>query len=622
MLDLEDERYAPQGGADAAAVRRALGTSDMQFWDVFLRETVQNSWDARLDAQIRFDARVFELNEAQRSTLVSEMFPVDTGVEALDAFRAALRGEVGDGREPQSRVSATMLVVTDVGTKGLGGPVRANVRVAPDTPTDFRELVRNIGRDSSRALGGGTYGFGKAVLYDASSINTCIIYTQTSGEDGGVEARLIAARLGERFERGDDIFTGRHWWGRAAADSIVDPLNGDEARELAEALGIASMGRLETGTSIAVLSPVTVADGAATPADVAGALQAAGAKWIWPHMIDRGDGPDITFTFMADGEELEPIDLSRHPIYRHYVRAFESAEAGLESGADVDEWPVSSRAIRTDRPKANMGQLAWSTVKMPEIEGIEEWETHHVALMRRPRLVVKYLPVAPHPDGALRAGVFIAAEDQNDEFARSEPAAHDDWRPTTVERFQRNLVKQALNRIAGVFKATPVAVPPETQETPLTGVAHVSRMLGRGLPGAKGSGAEIGRKRPGSVPVPPSPKTVSVSSGDVDLGVDDDGRVFAEFRFTLNYLDHGMLPNRRVVAAPTFVLDSGQTERRETASLDEYPEILGWYADDVRIGEGESIPASSVTGDRVAVRVRQPPMSATTVRFTVEVNDR
>src|SRR5687768_16753608 len=98
MLDLEDERYSPQGGADAAAVRRALGTSDMEFWDVFLRETVQNSWDARLGERIRFDVRVFELNGAQRSRLVSEMFSADTGVRALDAFRRALTSAVAEAR--------------------------------------------------------------------------------------------------------------------------------------------------------------------------------------------------------------------------------------------------------------------------------------------------------------------------------------------------------------------------------------------------------------------------------------------------------------------------------------------------------------------------------------------
>lgn len=618
MLDLEDERYAPQGGADAAAVRRALGTTDMQFWDVFLRETVQNSWDARQGDRIRFDVRVFELDGAQRARLVSEMFPETTGVEALDRFRAVLTGEITEAGRVGTPVTPTMLVATDVGTKGLAGPVRADVRVDPDTPTDFRELVRNIGRDSSRSLGGGTYGFGKAVLYDASSVNTCIIYTQIRDAFGQIEHRLIAARLGERFERGDAIYTGRHWWGRRAHDGIVDPLTGAEARELAEALGIASMGAGETGTAIAVLSPVTIAEGTAKPADVAKVLQDAAAKWIWPHMIDRGDGADIDFSFTGDGEALEPIDLGRHPIYRHYVRALETAEANVAKGADVDDWPVNARAIRTERPKEYMGQLAWSTVRMPEIDGVDEWETHHVALMREPRLVVKYLPVPPHPDGALRAGVFIAADTQNDAFAKSEPAAHDDWRPTTVERYQRNPVRQTLNRILNEFKVAPAAVAPETPETPLTGVAHVSRLLGRGLPGAAGSGAEVRPRRPGPTAKPVT-KTVSVSTGPVNLGVDDGG-VYADFGFRVDFADASYLPTRRVVAAPTYVLDSGQSERRDNAALDEYPEILGWYAaDGTRFATGDSVPAEQLIGDGFAVRIRQPAMSATTVRFAVEV---
>lgn len=618
MLDLEDERYAPQGGADAAAVRRALGTTDMHFWDVFLRETVQNSWDARCGDRIRFDVRVFELDGAQRARLISEMFPGTTGVEALDSFRAVLTGAAPEGGKEATPVTPAMLVATDVGTKGLGGPVRADIRVDPSAPTDFRELVRNIGRDRNRALGGGTYGFGKAVLYDASTINTCIIYTQIRDGFGQPEQRLIAARLGERFERGETIFTGRHWWGRRAEDDIVDPLTGAAARELAEALGIASMEADETGTAIAVLSPVTVAEGTATPSDVAKVLQDAAAKWIWPHMIDRGEGPDIDFSFTGDGDALEPTDLGRHPIYRHYVRAFEAAEANLATKTDADDWPVSTRAIRTDRPKGYMGQLAWSTVRMPEIDGIEDWETSHVALMRKPRLVVKYLPVPPHPDGALRAGVFIAADSENDAFAKSEPAAHDDWRPTTVERYQRSPVRQTLNKILNQFKVAPATVAPETPETPLTGVAHVSRLLGRGLPGAAGSGAEVRPKRPGPTAKPVT-KTVSVSAGSVNLGVDDGG-VYADFGLRVDFADASYLPTRRVVAAPTYVLDSGQSERRDNAALDEYPEILGWYAaDGTKFATGDTVPAEQLIGDGFTVRIRQPPMSATTVRFAVEV---
>jgi len=619
MLDLEDERYAPQGGADAAAVRRALGTTDMQFWDVFLREAVQNSWDARRGERIRFDLRVFELDGAQRARLVQEMFPEATGVEPLDRFREVLTGGVPDAADGATVVTPTMLVATDVGTKGLGGPVRADVRVDPDTPTDFRELVRNIGRDSSRALGGGTYGFGKAVLYDASTINTCIIYTQIRAASGAIEPRLIAARLGQRFERGDGIFTGRHWWGRRSEiDGIVDPLIGPTARNLAVALGIDSMAADETGTAIAVLSPVTIAPEKVTPTDVATVLQAAAAKWIWPHMIDRAEGPDIEFSFAGDGVDLEPIDLARHPIYRHYTRAFEAAEANLATGTDVNDWPVSARAIRTQRPAGYMGQLAWSTVRMPEIEDIEDWETSHVALMRTPRLVVKYLPVPPHPDGALRAGVFIATDKQNDEFAKSEPAAHDDWRTTTVERYKRNPVRQTLARIQAEFKVAPAAVAPETSEAPLTGVAHVSRLLGRGLPGASGSGAEVRPKRPGTSGTPVT-KTVSVSAGPVALGVDDYG-VYADFGFRVDFADPTFLRTRRVVALPTYVLDSGQVERRE-GETGEYPEILGWYQNGGKFAEGDVVPADRLVGHDFAVRVRQPALAATTVRFMVKEAD-
>lgn len=105
----------------------------------------------------------------------------------------------------------------------------------------------------------------------------------------------------------------------------------------------------------------------------------------------------------------------------------------------------------------------------------------------------------------------------------------------------------------------------------------------------------------------------------MNLGVDDGG-VYADFGLRVEFADASYLPTRRVVAAPTYVLDSGQSERRDSAALEEYPEIIGWYtADGTRFATGDTVPAERLIGEGFTVRIRQPAMSATTVRFAVEV---
>src|SRR5262249_45025791 len=90
----------------------------------------------------------------------------------------------------------TVLDIADRRTTGLGGPTRADV--VTEDRRDFVNFFRNIGQPPGRRFGGGTFGFGKAVLYIASAARTIVVYTRC--RDGkGVESRLMAAALGDQF---------------------------------------------------------------------------------------------------------------------------------------------------------------------------------------------------------------------------------------------------------------------------------------------------------------------------------------------------------------------------------------------------------------------------------------
>jgi hypothetical protein len=75
--------------------------------------------------------------------------------------------------------------------------------------------------------------------------------------------------------------------------------------------------------------------------------------------------------------------------------------------------------------------------------------SHHVAVMRKPRLIVTYLKGPPLPSDALEyAGVFLPKEDMEAAFALAEPPTHDDWRPETVaDGLMKSQVRVALQKI-------------------------------------------------------------------------------------------------------------------------------------------------------------------------------
>ena len=95
----------------------------------------------------------------------------------------------------------------------------------PGGRTDFVDLIRDTGRRASKGLGGGTYGFGKAVLCQASAVSTIVIYSRT-GLERPQSSRLIAMAIGndEYLEHGVR-YTGRHWWG-IIDDGVAEPVLG------------------------------------------------------------------------------------------------------------------------------------------------------------------------------------------------------------------------------------------------------------------------------------------------------------------------------------------------------------------------------------------------------------
>ena len=113
-LSRYSERFAASGGMGARATRRALGAHTLGFWELFLRETLQNSWDARRSSSgpISFSVGAWTATTAQRTYLRDYVLtepPSHLGLEpALE--------------DP----ALTFLAVSDGDTWGLSGPARAD----------------------------------------------------------------------------------------------------------------------------------------------------------------------------------------------------------------------------------------------------------------------------------------------------------------------------------------------------------------------------------------------------------------------------------------------------------------------------------------------------------------
>ena len=407
--------------------RRLLGAPSLDPLQTVIREAVQNVADsAKLGIGPEIIIRVRRLTANQRSVLSRNVLD-DLPREQTSRDRL---------REFLDRKEAVVMEICDFGTSGLGGPTRADRIPFGTEETDFIDFLRNIGTPRDTEQGGGTYGFGKVALYQVSRCSTILVDSLVAG---GVDAkrRLIGCHIGKSYEEPENgmhrRYTGRHWWGKPdSEDSIVDPVVGEEAEQLASALGFLPRGEGRTGTSIMILD----FDNESGDLETVGHRIVELLLWnFWPRMMmDTPADRRFSCAVEVNGvsinipspEEFSPLHL--------FVKAMLAAKKVSGDGV----YKIASR-----NPRKHLGILALEkglhTPRRPLVDedSIFPPVSKHIALMRPVELVVKYLEGEALPDERLEwGGVFIASSEHEVEraFANSEPPAHDNWNPNNLPK--------------------------------------------------------------------------------------------------------------------------------------------------------------------------------------------
>lgn len=490
-LDLQSEPFSATGGAAAEGVSNQLGRPRADRFTLLIREAVQNSWDARIAPAggVAFQVDGHLLDRTARQSLAAQVFAdVPAAVDVRDRLLA-------DSDFP-------VIAVSDFGTRGLSGPTRGNVVPQPGESTNFVDFMRYIGRPPNRAYAGGTYGFGKAAYFLASSLKTICVHTRFKNGHG-VESRFMAAALGPQFETdgaNGRRFTGRHWWGRLEQDKVVDPVVGDEADALALLLGGVQRGQDALGTTVYVLAPDF---DCSAPQQVLGQMGRAIMDYFWPKLIDGpGQTPTMSFSVRWQGSEIPLPKIQEEPEFALLARAFAAASAKEPSNGTVLE------SIASQRPKKLLGHLALARQPAPlmgslpavgesDNEGVDLYQRtlrrplHQIAVMRAPNFVVKYLegPLVPY-ELAEYAGVFRVNADADAAFARAEPPTHDDWVPDLLlDASEKTYVRVAMRRVKDAVEAFAAPRPIEASGAGPHSVAGFSRLLGGLVPSLTPEGA-------------------------------------------------------------------------------------------------------------------------------------
>ena len=439
------------GDLDGVGALKMLDGASLPAQAVLVRETAQNSWDARVDetTRPRVSYHGFELTEQQLDLLRKTVF-VDAGSGSGTGLAELL-----------SSPNVNVLEIADRGTTGLGGPTRNDITFEEGVPTDWVDFVLTLGARQDTEHGGGTFGFGKVIAYAASSATTVLIWSKAI-VDGKRCSRLIASAMGESFDIDNRRFNGRQWWGRAVDDRI-EPLTGDEADRLAEQLFSEPFQAKETGTSILILGPDLTDSLSQLMDDISTAV-----LWnLWPKIIpDLDCEAPMPIAITLNGAPVPIEDPTTHPMLGGFVSSLQLIRQ-TQADDEVGEHPMSKISqLMMQRPKAVLGHLAVTTVPSfsKQVSSSSNTETDerfknpivpiatnasHIALMRnKAELVVTYESMPGEIGIGNRCGVFRPVIAVDNAFAKAEPPAHDSWEPAGVkDKATRRHVNVAFTRM-------------------------------------------------------------------------------------------------------------------------------------------------------------------------------
>lgn len=604
----ESEKYSHFGNISADGIQKLLGTPNLDRLQTVIRETVQNSWDARDEnCTPRYAVHLRELSPDQIDTFRNHIFCDLLSGDTNSSIKNYLDGN-----------KHWVLEIGDFGTEGLGGATDPSL-VPEEESTDFVDFMRNIGTPRDTDKGGGTYGYGKSCLYSFSQCSTVLVDTLTKYQ-GSDTRRLMGCRINHRFDVKEGghkgRYTGRHWWGMPQGEGIA-PASDSIAEELSAKAGLLQRNRQNYGTTIAILDPDVDTD---NPEKAIKAIAHALLWNFWPKMLEdkNTNKPGMQFEIWLNGERQELLTPDDCPPLNIFADAMRKVKAG------------EGESIICGSPKKLLGQLA--IVKAPiedrhtEFGGDSETAfpevSHHVALMRPAELVIKYLEGPALPGRGEWGGVFICDVDNEVEsaFAASEPPAHDDWVPNNLPKgHSKTFVRVALRNIQReVDKA--IGSSKRDVESGNIPMSKAANFLGEMLSAVKGDGLGEGGSSKSSVGAGKGKKKsgnkVSISDIRFEKHAVIADRPCMIFSFEVNGPENNRV---RLHSKPGIVLDGGQVTDKTPSG--EQPEVKVWYSESYQVIEKDTeyLEYSIKGNDRLLTAISLPEKVALSLNVTAEV---
>jgi hypothetical protein len=431
----------------------------------FVREIGQNSTDAAyrfggVPSPVVMRYSVIELSQgsdAYSKFLERLSYPqlkahIEYAVnEAAGRSKLALKLREGlSAFESEKRI--VLLRVDDYGTVGLHGPELTDSGDDQLRSSPYAALVRN-NLDSSKdaATAGGSYGLGKAVLWNCSALSTVLFASRIPNEDRGIR---VTGRTELTWHRSaHESFAGPGWFGAPPYgtsnwihdNSILKDLCLDRESRLPPGVEVQS----SWGTSALVVGfQDPEGEGVEDVAELLKKIAEAAAENFFPAIL--GARLRVILEHSVDGVRRSQVEISPDEYIPEFCGALRAHSAdelaeNLEEPGNTIRRTIDHRipGTRLDAPGVDcydeMNAKSQLLIRYDEDprEGSEARFANSVALVRGRGMVVRYwsregIGLGAKPFHAiLLAGEAVGGESAQraaEQFLRlAEPPAHDAW---------------------------------------------------------------------------------------------------------------------------------------------------------------------------------------------------
>lgn len=485
------------GTINASGVIKNIRGSKLSVTEVFLREAVQNSYDAREKSedprkkkQLIFNMHAYKFSELQFETLKNLL---DKSKTSNSFFQKYLKKNISK--------SMLNIEISDTNTTGLLGSIEPTDKIEGQ---NFADFVYSTGSKKIDDNTGGTFGFGKAALYAYSQARTIAVYTKIAARnlvnnEKVYQSRFIIITSDERIS---DTKSDRCWWGvrkpfkDASRGTYAAPALDKDADIIAKSLGMSVFDYDETGTKILIFNagpdelPKDIYDNKLSMEEVFKEnIPKYLVHWYWNKIINK----NIDFHLYFENQEIlidNPKDI--YP-YNKFWESYYKYRINLQLGKT--NTTKTFCPVFYERPKVNLGYISLSNtiarkIKYKELFDCFETNTPVIAYMRGIGHIVYYskVPIDSNNFEETCYGIFKTDKNSAPEgekrgsidryFRDIENQTHDRWEHRK-EEFPRNYLKTVKNKVIEMVRNNCIVQIEEEKATDIS--IMIQRTLGTKL---------------------------------------------------------------------------------------------------------------------------------------------